>query len=541
MFERTITIDSMGKTFSVTGWKVGWAIAPPPLSAALRAVHQFVTFTNAAPFQEALADVLPLAARDGYYAGLRADYQRRRELLAAALRAARLDPLPIDGAYFLLADVRAHGVTDDVAFCRRLIAEVGVAAIPTSVFYADPAAAPPFVRFCFAKSDETLCSAAARLAARSRHSVTTGPTDDERLRARAVPADQPVMRQIWRHLGFLHWPIDGAAIAALLPPGLDVDTFDGVAYVGLVPFTIPLSRTPRLGLPIAPPFHEVNLRTYVHRGGRDPGVWFFSLDAASRLAVAGARLGYHLPYFHARMSLEISDGPSIAYRSRRLGDGASAELSVRYGPTGAAAQARTGSLEFFLFERYRLYASDGRALWSARVPPAVPGPVRGRGRRSADADPRRGPPAAREAGAALPLRARGRGADSPPAAGDGRVTVSRASVHQIRRQLDHHGEHDDEDHAAHEPIAVAHRQAGARRRADHAGHRHRHRNSPDDCPARSEQHEGRQVRGEVHHLGVARGARQVVAEHGRERHHQQRAGPRVRRNRRRRRGRARWR
>jgi aspartate/methionine/tyrosine aminotransferase len=166
MYERTITIDSMGKTFSVTGWKVGWAIAPPPLTAALRAVHQFVTFTNATPFQEALADVLPIAARDGYYVGLRADYARRRGLLTAALRAAELDPLPIAGAYFLLGDPRARGVTDDVAFCRRLIAEVGVAAIPTSVFYTDPAAAPPFVRFCFAKSDETLRSAAARLAAR---------------------------------------------------------------------------------------------------------------------------------------------------------------------------------------------------------------------------------------------------------------------------------------------------------------------------------------------------------------------------------------
>jgi aspartate/methionine/tyrosine aminotransferase len=166
MYERTITIDSMGKTFSVTGWKVGWAIAPPPLTAALRAVHQFVTFTNATPFQEALADVLPLAARDGYYASLRADYARRRDVLAAALRAAELEPLPIDGAYFLLADLRPRGVTDDVAFCRRLIAEVGVAAIPTSVFYTHPASAPPFVRFCFAKTDETLRTAAARLAAR---------------------------------------------------------------------------------------------------------------------------------------------------------------------------------------------------------------------------------------------------------------------------------------------------------------------------------------------------------------------------------------
>ncbi len=166
MYERTITIDSMGKTFSVTGWKVGWAIAPPPLTAALRAVHQFVTFTNAAPFQEALADVLPLAARGGYYGALRADYARRRDLLAAALRGAGLEPLPIDGAYFLLCDLRPLGVTDDVGFCRRLVVEAGVAAIPTSAFYQAPADAPPCARFCFAKSDETLRAAAARLAAR---------------------------------------------------------------------------------------------------------------------------------------------------------------------------------------------------------------------------------------------------------------------------------------------------------------------------------------------------------------------------------------
>ncbi|HXJ22278.1 MAG TPA: methionine aminotransferase [Polyangia bacterium] len=165
MFERTITIDSMGKTFSVTGWKIGWAIAPAPLTSALRAVHQFVTFTSGTPFQEALADVLPIAARDGFYERLRGDYQRRRDLLAQALRAARLDPLPIGGAYFLMTDLGARGISDDVAFCRRLVAEVGVAAIPTSVFYAEPAAAPRFARFCFAKRDETLREAAGRLAA----------------------------------------------------------------------------------------------------------------------------------------------------------------------------------------------------------------------------------------------------------------------------------------------------------------------------------------------------------------------------------------
>jgi aspartate/methionine/tyrosine aminotransferase len=164
MFARTISIGSMGKTFSVTGWKVGWAIAPAPLSAAVRAVHQFVTFTNSAPFQEALADVLPLAAENGYYTGLRADYGRRREILASVLGRAGLDPLPIGGAYFLLTDVGARGVADDAAFCRRLVTEAGVAAIPTSVFYGDPTRAPRLARFCFAKRDETLLAARDRLA-----------------------------------------------------------------------------------------------------------------------------------------------------------------------------------------------------------------------------------------------------------------------------------------------------------------------------------------------------------------------------------------
>jgi hypothetical protein len=211
--------------------------------------------------------------------------------------------------------------------------------------------------------------------------VTSGPTDDERLRACEPPAERPVMRQIWRHLAFLHWPIDPAAIAPHLPAGLEVDTFEGVAYLGLIPFTIPLSRTPRLGLPMAPAFHEVNLRTYVHRGGREPGVWFFSLDAQSRLAVAGARAAYHLPYFHAQMSLEVA-GDEVAYRSRRLGAGpvaelagaeltgaelTGAELTGKYAPIGPAVPAPARSREFFLAERYLLYAWDGRRLSTARV------------------------------------------------------------------------------------------------------------------------------------------------------------------------------
>jgi aspartate/methionine/tyrosine aminotransferase len=163
MRERTITVDSMGKTFSVTGWKVGWAIAPPALSRELRAVHQFVTFTNSVPFQEALADALAHADAHGYYDELRAAYAQRRARLLRALDGAGLATLPMQGAYFLLADVSGLGFSDDVAFCRHLCTEIGVAAIPPSAFYATPADAPFLARFCFAKRDETLDAAAERL------------------------------------------------------------------------------------------------------------------------------------------------------------------------------------------------------------------------------------------------------------------------------------------------------------------------------------------------------------------------------------------
>jgi aspartate/methionine/tyrosine aminotransferase len=163
MFDRTITIDSMGKTFSVTGWKVGWAIAPAHLTRALRAVHQFVTFTNSVPFQEALADALIYAEANDYYSDLRAAYRQRRDRLASALDAAGLPTLPVQGAYFLLADPSGFGFRDDVAFCRHLCTTIGVAAIPPSAFYADPADAPLLARFCFAKRDETIDAAADRL------------------------------------------------------------------------------------------------------------------------------------------------------------------------------------------------------------------------------------------------------------------------------------------------------------------------------------------------------------------------------------------
>ena len=164
MWDRTITVDSIGKTFSVTGWKIGWAIAAPALTEAIRGVHQFVTFANATPFQEAAADALEIADAGDYFARLRAAYAGRRALLTEILHAADLPILPVQGAYFLLADLAGLPFADDTAFCRHLISEVGVAAIPPSAFYADPRTAPRLARFCFAKRDETIRAAAERLA-----------------------------------------------------------------------------------------------------------------------------------------------------------------------------------------------------------------------------------------------------------------------------------------------------------------------------------------------------------------------------------------
>ena len=129
------------------------------------------------------------------------------------------------------------------------------------------------------------------------------------------PDQRAVMRQRWADLLFLHWPVAPETLQPLLPPGLTLDTFEGQAYVGLVPFTMTGVR------PVwAPPvrwlsnFHETNVRTYVHREGKDPGVWFFSLDAANSIAVRIARAAWKLPYHYARMSLSrrAAAGPVIA-------------------------------------------------------------------------------------------------------------------------------------------------------------------------------------------------------------------------------------
>jgi hypothetical protein len=178
--------------------------------------------------------------------------------------------------------------------------------------------------------------------------------------------------QRWRDLGFFHWPVPAGQVAALLPEGLDLDTFEGQAYVGLVPFAM-LGVRPRWSPEaLAFDFLETNVRTYVHVGGQDPGVYFFSLDAASRLAVWAARTGWGLPYFHARMSLSKRDR-TIAYQTRRSG-APGPRLTVTYEIGQGLGASRPDSFEHFLVERYFLHLARRGRLWSGQVH-HVPYPV----------------------------------------------------------------------------------------------------------------------------------------------------------------------
>lgn len=165
MWERTVTINSTGKTFSMTGWKIGYTIAPPALTDAVRRVHQWTTFAIATPFQHAMAAALSDALHSDYYAQLHVFYRTRRDLLVEMLQGAGLQVEPPDGTYFVMTDIRDQGFATDVEFCRYLTTEIGVAAIPPSAFYVQPETAPLMARFCFAKQLETLHAAAERLQA----------------------------------------------------------------------------------------------------------------------------------------------------------------------------------------------------------------------------------------------------------------------------------------------------------------------------------------------------------------------------------------
>ncbi|MFO0934236.1 MAG: DUF2071 domain-containing protein [Planctomycetota bacterium] len=165
------------------------------------------------------------------------------------------------------------------------------------------------------------------------------------------------MRMSWHDLLFAHAPVPVAALRAVVPAGLEVDTFDGAAWLGVVPF-----RMTRVGPRVLPPlpglhaFPELNVRTYVTRDGR-PGVWFFSLDAANRAAVWTARTFFHLPYFRAAMTCR-ADGDGIAYVSERTHAGApAAAFRGRYRPVGDPYATRRGDLDHWLTERYCLYAA----------------------------------------------------------------------------------------------------------------------------------------------------------------------------------------
>ena len=161
MAERTVAVNSLSKTYSVTGWRVGWVIAPAPLTNAIRKVHDFLTVGAAAPLQAAGA--VALAMPDTYYAKLATDYRRRRDLLIPALEAAGLAPLIPDGAYYVMVDISGVTNDDDVTFARRLTADPGVASVPGSSFYSRPELGRTKVRFAFPKGDETLAEAATRL------------------------------------------------------------------------------------------------------------------------------------------------------------------------------------------------------------------------------------------------------------------------------------------------------------------------------------------------------------------------------------------
>jgi N-succinyldiaminopimelate aminotransferase len=161
MRDRTVSISSAGKTFSVTGWKIGWVCASGPLVTAVRTVKQFLTYTNGAPFQYAVADALDRG--DDLVAPMVDDLRAGRDQLSRGLTAAGMAVFRPEGTYFVTADVATLGATDGIEFCRRLPHEVGVVAIPSAVFYDDPDAGRTLVRFAFCKRPEVLAAAVERL------------------------------------------------------------------------------------------------------------------------------------------------------------------------------------------------------------------------------------------------------------------------------------------------------------------------------------------------------------------------------------------
>ncbi|KAH8508882.1 hypothetical protein Peur_050732 [Populus x canadensis] len=161
MYERTVTLNSLGKTFSLTGWKIGWAIAPPHLTWGVRQAHSFLTFATSTPMQWAAA--VALRAPESYYVELKRDYMAKKEILVEGLKAVGFKVFPSSGTYFVVVDHTPFGLENDIAFCEYLIKEVGVVAIPTSVFYLNQEDGKNLVRFTFCKDEETLKAAVERM------------------------------------------------------------------------------------------------------------------------------------------------------------------------------------------------------------------------------------------------------------------------------------------------------------------------------------------------------------------------------------------
>jgi hypothetical protein len=172
---------------------------------------------------------------------------------------------------------------------------------------------------------------------------------------RPMPHRPWIVAMTWHDLLFMHWPVPEAVLRAHVPPGLEIDRFDGQAWIGVIPFHMSGVR-PRL-MPLVLAFPELNVRTYVRCDGKS-GVWFFSLDAASRLAVWAAQRFFHLPYRLAAMSVSLQDG-TVVYKSRRVA-APEIQLACRYNPSGDPAPSTAGSLEHWLTERYWLFAANRR-------------------------------------------------------------------------------------------------------------------------------------------------------------------------------------
>lgn len=198
--------------------------------------------------------------------------------------------------------------------------------------------------------------------------TTPAPSLQQRRLERTRPDGPVVMLQRWEHLLFLHWRYDAATVQATLPPGLTVDTWDGAAWLGLVPLFMRDVR-PRFvpPIPALSDFLEVNMRTYVYDALGRPGIYFYSLDCDQPLAVEAARRLLHLRYEHAELKAAADAEGGVTFEAQRVGTGSRSHF--RYRPFGPAVEAADDTIEFFLVERYRLFTADdaGEQLRSVRV------------------------------------------------------------------------------------------------------------------------------------------------------------------------------